>query len=206
MRYLLENDPSCGKDYFFVGAFTDRPDASGIEAARAAGIPVEIHDFKAWRKERNIEAGNIDARAEYFKEVVELIKEWRADVLMFSGFMLITTDPLISAYEGRILNVHPADLRIVDQSGQRKYVGPGNVVLERQFEDGLTETCSTIHIVTRGVDEGSIIAVSDPLPIELGVSVHDHQEKMKYACDGPAFRESFRRIVCGEFTLPSTSS
>jgi len=203
MRYLLENDENYGKQYTFVGAFSDRPEASGIESAKNAGIPVKVHDFKKWRAENNVEAGNIDAREKYFFEVLDMIKEWNADIIMFSGFMLITTDPLISAFEGRILNVHPADLRITDAAGKRKYVGPGTKVLEQQFADGLEGTSSTVHLVVRGVDEGPIIAVSEALPIEPGITVHDHQEKMKFACDGPAYRRAFERISSGDFKLPA---
>lgn len=201
MRYLLEHDEQYGKTYTFVGAFTDRPDASGSEAAEEAGIPVKIHDFKAWRAERGIAPGDIDARSDYFAQVVDLIKEWNADILMFSGFMLITTDPLIAAYEGRILNVHPADLRVKDEGGKPAYVGMGSKVVRQAMEAGDAATHSTVHLVVRGVDEGPIIAVSDPLPVREGVGPEQQQEEMKYACDGPAFKEAFRRITTGEFTI-----
>jgi folate-dependent phosphoribosylglycinamide formyltransferase PurN len=189
--------------YSFVGAFTDRPASSGIDAATQVGIPLKIHDFKAWREKHGVRASDIDARAEYFADVVEMIREWDADVLMFSGFMLITTDPLISAYEGRVLNVHPADLRIMNNEGKRRYVGPGNAVIQAQIEDGLVETRSTVHVVTHEVDGGPIVAVSPPLAVLPEKDAHEHQEKMKYACDGPAYREAFLRIASGAFPLPA---
>lgn len=202
MRYLLEHDENYGKAYTFVGALTENPDASGITAAEGEDIPVVVHNFKEWKEKNNVEAGNIDAREGYFAEVVEKIKEWNADVLMFSGFMLITTNPLISEYEGRILNVHPADLRVTDEEGKRKYIGVGSKVVRQAMEAGDEATYSTVHIVTRGVDEGPIVAISDPLPVREGVSPDEQQEEMKFACDGPAFKRAFERIASGEFELP----
>lgn len=205
MRYLLENDENYGETYVFVGAFTEKPDASGIQAAKSAGIPVKDHDFKAWRVKNGVDAKDIDARHKYFSEVVEMIKEWNPDVLMFSGFMLITTDPLLKAYNGRIMNVHPADLRVKGEDGKPKYIGVGSKVVRQAMEDGNPATYSTVHIVTSGVDEGPIIAVSDPLPVSEGVSPEQQQEQMKYACDGPAFKRAFERVTSGEFPLPATT-
>ncbi len=196
LKYLLENDPNLGEKYEIVGAFTDREDASGIELARRAGIPVEIFSFKQFLKERKAKRTDPEARWAYFAEVLKRIERWQPDVLMLSGFMLIVTEPLLSAYKYKILNVHPADLTIVDERGRRKYVGMDAVA--QAIQAGERFTRSTIHLVTEEVDGGPIIVLSDPLEVEPGISPEEHQERMKWACDGPAYQKALQLIAEGK--------
>lgn len=195
LKYLLESDPNLGDDYEIVGAFTDREDASGIELTRRAGIPVEIFSFKRYLEARGAKRSDPETRQAYFTEVLQRIKPWEPDVLMLSGFMLIVTDPLLSAYRPRILNVHPADLRAVGERGRRKYVGMDAVA--QAIRAGEKSTRSTVHLVTEEVDGGPILVVSDPLEVEPGVSPKEHQERMKWACDGPAVQRALRLIAEG---------
>jgi phosphoribosylglycinamide formyltransferase-1 len=111
---------------------------------------------------------------------------------MLSGFMLIVTDPLLSEFEGRILNVHPALLSLEDEKGKRKYTGLNVVARAMQAGD---PTGSTVHIVTGEPDMGPIVAESLPLPYQSTDSPHDHQELMKTACDGPVFRIALEKVV-----------
>jgi folate-dependent phosphoribosylglycinamide formyltransferase PurN len=195
LKYLLENDPNLGQNYEIVGAFTDREDASGIELAQRAGIPVEIFSFKKFLEEHRAERTDPKARQAYFTEVLKRIGRWHPDILILSGFMLIVTEPLLSAFKHRILNVHPADLRVRDERGRRKYVGMD--VVARAIRAGEKFTRSTIHLVTEEVDGGPILVVSDPLEVEPGVSPEEHQERMKWACDGPAYQKALELITEG---------
>lgn len=195
LKYLLENDPNLGVKYDFVVALTDNPDAPGIELAQRAGIPVEIVDFKAFLKERGIERRDLVARRDYFAQVLERLRPWRPDILMLSGFMLIVTEPLLSAYKNKILNVHPADLTVLDEEGRRKYVGMDAVA--KAIAAGERATRSTIHLVTEEVDGGPIVVLSDPLEVPPGVSPEEHQERMKWACDGPAYQKALELIAEG---------
>jgi len=203
LKYLLGNDPNLNVKYQFVGAFTDRKEAPGIELARRAGIPVEILDYREFIKERRAKFSDISVRREYFAQAVEKIAKWQPDILMQSGFMLITTAPLLSAYKHRILNVHPADLSVLNEQGRRKYVGMDAVV--KAIQAGEKYTRSTIHLVTAEVDEGPIVVLSDPLPVEPGVDPKAHQEKMKWACDGPAYQKALEFIAEGRVWLDSDS-
>jgi len=195
LRYLLENDSNLNGKYEIVGTFSDVSSASGLETATNARIPTEALDYRTWIKSRNVNFGDLAARDEYFKEVVEMVDQWKPDIIMQSGFMLITTESFINHFEHKILNVHPADLTILDEGGKRKYTGLH--VIERALADGVTETRSTIHLVTSGVDEGPILLMSDPLPVVPNESVTEHQEKMKWACDGPAYQRALDLIADG---------
>ncbi len=195
LKYLLEHDPNLGEKYEFVGALTDRPDASGISIAKKAGIPVEVLPFRGFLKERGASFQDLKAREAYFAEVLKRIEKWDSDVLMLSGFMLIVTEPLLSTYRLRILNVHPADLTITDELGRRKYVGLD--VVRKAIEAGEKFTRSTVHLVTEEVDGGPILALSEPLEVEPGISPEEHQERMKWACDGPAYQRALELLAEG---------
>ncbi|MBT6034068.1 MAG: hypothetical protein HOH01_00575 [Candidatus Jacksonbacteria bacterium] len=190
LRYLAKEDNNFGVGYKIVGAFTDKPDASGRALARAHGIEVARLDFRAWSKQRGTKRNDMTVRADYFDEVSQLIAGFKADIIMLSGFMLILKGQILVDYAGKILNVHPADLTVLDEDGRRKYRGDDAVRLA--MEVGATSTCSTVHFVTDGVDEGAILVVSDPLPVVPGTTPEEHQEKMKWECDGPAYAEALR--------------
>ena len=177
LQYLIERDPNLGAKYQFAGAFTDKKNASGIELARSAKIPVEIHDYREYVSARSAKFSDMGVRDEYFREVADIVDQWKPDIIMQSGFMLITTISFLSHFKYRVLNVHPADLSILDDLSRRKYTGLH--VVERALADGALETRSTVHIVTEGVDEGPIIVRSEPLPVEPGTTATRHQEKMK---------------------------
>ena len=128
------------------------------------------------------------------KVVKEKIEYLRADLVILSGFMRIISEPLLGSVP--IINVHPADLRILDKRGKPKYTGDDAVT--DAINAGETETCSTIHLVTKEIDGGPIITVSDPLRVIPGIDPKVHQEEMKTACDGPAYAEAMRMICDGE--------
>jgi len=199
LKHLLEKDPRLNVKYRFVGALTDNKSAAGIELARQAGIPVEIFDYRDFIQERRSTFTDAHARQQYFERVVEKLAVWQPDIVMLSGFMLIVREPLLSAYKHRILNVHPADLTILDDEGRRKYTGMDAVA--EAIHAGEKQTRSTIHLVTEEVDGGPIVVLSDPLAVEPGVDPRTHQERMKWACDGPAYQRALELLASGRVWL-----
>lgn len=196
LDFLLHHDSNFNVKYEFAGAFTNDRNASGIELASQNEIPLEVHDFREFIDKRGAGFKDIAARENYFEEVAELLQSWHPDILMLSGFMLITPSSFLESFSHKVLNVHPADLSIHNDSGRRKYVGLH--VVEKAIEAGETETRSTVHIVTTGVDEGPIIALSEPLEVVGDRTAFEHQELMKTACDGPAYREALDLIANGK--------
>lgn len=199
LKYLLEQDPNLNKKYQIVGAFTDTKDASGISLVKQAGSELECLDIRDWCRAQDKKLTDLLARQAYFTEVSHLIKRFEADILMLSGFMRVVTEPLLSEYKHRILNVHPADLTVLDAQGRRKYVGMDAVA--KAIAAGEKFTRSTIHLVAENVDGGPIVVLSDPLPVESGIDPKAHQEKMKWACDGPAYQKALELITDGRVWL-----
>ena len=193
LKYLFKHDFNLDRKYRIVGAFTDLKDASGIAFVEQIGIKLRCLDIYDWCRSHNKKLSDLKARQSYFSEVGVLIRGFQADVIMLSGFMRIITEPLLSEYKNRILNVHPADLTILDKRGQRKYIGTDAVA--KAIAAGEKSTRSTIHLVTADIDNGPIVTLSAPLPVEPGINPAAHQEKMKWACDGPAYIRALMLIA-----------
>ncbi|MBI3589039.1 MAG: hypothetical protein HY093_01315 [Candidatus Liptonbacteria bacterium] len=197
--YLAKHDPNFGKKYKVVCAFTDKKHAEGILFVNESGLPLECLDAPDYFPAHNLKPGTPEARTQYFREASAIIKPFNADLLILCGFMRIVTEPLLSEYPNRILNVHPADLTVLDESGRRKYVGADPVTLA--LAAGEKSTRSTVHLVTAEVDGGPIVTVSNPLEVEPGIGPKTHQAKMKWACDGPAYAKALEMIADGAISL-----
>ena len=194
LKYLSENDPNYGEKYQVVGAFTDNHKAVGVYLVRDQRIPIWVIDFRRWLRHHNRKFNDLAARAQYFTEVLGHVADFKPQLIMLSGFMLRITEPLLGRFP--IINVHPADLRILGADGKPKYRGAD--VVADAIADGATQTCSTIHVVTTEVDCGKIICVSDPLIVPEGVDPKAHQEDMKWLCDGPAYAQALA-MIAGRF-------
>ncbi len=203
-RYCELNDPRYGEAYEFPVAFTTDADTHGIDRLDAPVEAVDIHDFYA---EHGAAMDNMDVRAKYDRHLRDRIAEYDPDLLMLSGYMWILTDNLVGEWPA--INVHPADLR-VREDGARKYTGADAV--HDAVVAGEEETRSSVHLVTEGVDEGPLLVVSPPLPVdreqvsqrdgeELRQYVDEHQEEMKEECDGPAFVQALHLLADGEVAL-----
>jgi folate-dependent phosphoribosylglycinamide formyltransferase PurN len=198
LRYLYENDPSYGIAYEIVCGVTNKKDTKGEKFC----IEHNIDFIKLNTKTFCLEDGYTgklrdmpkELRKEYYFNLLNRIKIFSPDLIFLSGFMLEIVEPLLGYRP--IINVHPADLRIKGPDGKPKYTGDDAVTLA--INTGEKSTVSTIHFVEKEVDCGEIICVSLPLLVEEGNTSSEHQEKMKFLCDGPAYKKELE-ILCTKF-------
>ena len=121
-----------------VLVLSNRPDAAGLEIARAAGITTAVIDHKAYGTDREAFERDIDAA----------LNAAGAELVALAGFMRILSPYLVSRWEGRMVNIHPSLL-------------PRHKGLDthaRAIAAGDAEAGCTVHYVSPGVDEGEIIA------------------------------------------------
>lgn len=207
-RYLAANDERYGETYRVVGGFTDDPECPGVDYLENHGVPVEANDIETFYADRNADPGDMAVRESFDERTRELIGEFDADVVLLSGYMWILTDPILDRYP--VINVHPADLTIEDDDGNRVYVGADPVY--DALMAGESETRSSVHAVTANVDAGPVIVRSKPFGvhralvdslIEFGDEdalreyVDAHQAWMKWEGDGPAISTALRLIAAG---------
>ena len=81
------------------------------------------------------------------KEICDRLRSADVDIVVLCGFMRILKEPVIGAFEGRIINTHPSLLP--------KY--PGREAWKLALDAGETEAGCSIHLVDSGIDSGEIL-------------------------------------------------
>ncbi|MEA2757723.1 MAG: phosphoribosylglycinamide formyltransferase 1, partial [Methylobacteriaceae bacterium] len=117
------------------------------------------------------------------------------DLVILSGYLRKLGPAILAAFDGRILNVHPALLPKFGGKGMY-----GARVHEAVLAQGETQTGATIHLVDAEYDHGRTIAQSR-IAIEPGDGVQEIQAKVMKA-ESSLFVETVRRIADGELKLP----
>jgi folate-dependent phosphoribosylglycinamide formyltransferase PurN len=196
-----------------VVVFSDRSDGScfGESIACDTGIPYMSYDIRTFHRLRGLERTvatpeGLAARREFDKVAGTLVRAIDIDVIALGGYMsYLTLD--------RCINVHPADLSVLDSKGKRKYVGD-NAVVDAILAGEAFLRSSTIW-TDRGVDTGPLLMVSDQVKIELPEPIEslaadkekliavaeEHQKRLKEVGDWKIFPETLEMIARGRFAL-----
>jgi phosphoribosylglycinamide formyltransferase-1 len=116
---------------------SNRPDAAGLEAARAAGIDTEVIDHGAYA-----------SREDYDRALLAAIDRREPALVALAGFMRILTPAFVRHYAGRLINIHPSLLPAF--RGLRTH--------ERALAAGAREHGASVHFVTEELDGGPVIA------------------------------------------------
>jgi phosphoribosylglycinamide formyltransferase-1 len=131
-----------------VLVLSDQPGAGILDLAREWEIPAEeISEpkFKT-RLSPEVEDG-----------MVRRLQEAKVDLVVLAGYMRMVKAPLLEAFPGRVVNIHPSLLP--------KF--PGLEAWRQALESGETETGCTVHLVDEGMDTGPILA-QERVPILPG--------------------------------------
>ena len=196
-----------------VFIFSDRSDGScfGESIACDTGIPYMSYDIRTFHRLRGLERTvtspeGLAARHDFDKVAGTLVRAFDIDVIALGGYMsYLTLD--------RCINVHPADLSILDAKGKRKYVGD-NAVVDALAAGEKFLRSSTIW-TDRGMDTGPLLMVSDPVTVELPEPLEslvadkekllkvaeEHQQRLKQAGDWIVFPETLEMIAKGRFAV-----
>ena len=116
---------------------SSRPDAYGIERARAAGIPTLVMN-----REKYADVLAADA------QIVEALREAGAEYVVMAGYMRKVTFVMLDAFPNRVLNLHPALLPSFK----------GAHAIADAFNAGVKVTGVTVHFANADYDKGPIVA------------------------------------------------
>ncbi len=223
-RRIIERSLKPGSGYrvalIFSDVRDDRVTKSGEKMSRAKevadeyGTGYECIDIRDFYRERGVPRSDLGVRPQFDEMVAKRIAQHGIDLVCNAGYMSIMTWPLLDAYSGRIINVHPADLTIMKGS-ERKYVGIH--VVEEAILAGEKELRATTHVVREKVDHGEILVVSEPVPVRLprgatleelgedrallGKVVEEHQDRLKCVGDWVIYPLTVQLIAEGRFSL-----
>ena len=120
---------------------SSNPNAYALTRAENNNIPTEVI--------RRKDFAEFD---EYDNALTELLKSKNADVVVLAGFMTILGSKVISAFENKIINIHPS--LIPSFCGEGYY---GLRVHEAALAKGVKVTGATAHFVNEVCDGGPII-------------------------------------------------
>lgn len=177
---IIEKTNEPDSNYKVALIFSDikdeRTNRSGEKMCRAKdiaekyGIAYECVDIRDFYSDRGLKRTDLSIRPDFDRLILEKLAGYDLDLVANAGYMSIMTPVLLERYAGKVVNVHPADLSIMD-GDKRKYVGIH--VVEEAILAGEPEIRSTTHIVREEVDHGEILVISSPVKIRLDVSIEE---------------------------------
>ncbi|NWG38661.1 MAG: phosphoribosylglycinamide formyltransferase [Hydrogenophilaceae bacterium] len=128
----------------FTAAISNRPDAAGLDYARARNIPAIGLDHTRH-----------PSREAFDQALVQEIEKAGADLVILAGYMRILTKAFVERYQGRLINIHPSLLPAF----------PGLHTHESALAEGVKIHGCTVHFVTPQLDHGPII-IQAAVPVQ----------------------------------------
>jgi phosphoribosylglycinamide formyltransferase-1 len=154
---------------------SNKSDAFVLQRAENLGIPSFVFSGKEFR-ETNI--------------VPDILRKYQVDFIVLAGFLLLVPMNILSDWQGKIINIHPALLP--KYGGRGMY---GHHVHEAVIAAGEQESGITIHYVNASYDEGDVIfqAGCPVLPDDTSDSLAARIHGLEYAY----FPEVIGRLLGG---------
>lgn len=139
------------------------PDSGALERARTLGLSAAVIDHRAF-----------DSRAKFEQALVDRLKVAGVEWVCLAGFMRVLGPTFLTAFLGRVLNIHPSLLPSF----------PGLHAVQQAFDRGVKVTGCTVHLVEEEVDAGPIIA-QEAVPVfesdgpeSLAARVHEAEHRI----------------------------
>ena len=142
------------QEFEVVVALTNNPNAEGIEVAKAASIPLEVIDSKAY-----------ESREAFDAVVVERLQQYSPNLTVLAGFMRILTPVFTEQITS--INLHPSLLP------RHK----GLKAIEKSYEDEHSHGGVSIHYVSSELDGGEVILQKEVS--KEGLTFEAYDEKVR---------------------------
>lgn len=155
-----------------VALLCDQPGAFALERARTLGIEALTPPTGRYRTRLEDERPWLDA-----------LREREVDVVVLAGFMRRLHAPLLSAYAGRMLNIHPSLLPSF----------PGLDAIGQAWRHGVRVTGCTVHLVEDALDAGPIVAQA-AVEVAEGESLESLTARLHVA-EHALYPDAVRRFV-----------
>lgn len=157
-----------------VGVGSDKPGALALKRAVAAGVETAVFPAAAYpdRIARDAAMG-------------DWVEAHHPELVVLAGYMQLLSEPFVSRFAGRIVNIHPALLPDF----------PGLDAVGQALAAGVRETGVTVHFVDEGVDTGPVI-LQRRVPVPVGrerqvleATIHNVEHEL--------YSEAIRMIAAG---------
>lgn len=160
---------------------SDLPHAAILPKAAGLGLPTVVLPHSSFRTK-------LDPAGE--ERLVELLREHGVEWVILAGYMRVVKEPLLSAYAGRIINIHPSLLPAFK----------GLHAWQQALAAEVTETGCTVHFVNREIDGGAIIAQAR-VPVVAGdtpETLHQRIQQAEHALYPAALAQVLGQDRAGE--------
>ena len=126
-----------GKVVLVIGT---RDEAPALQRATEKGVSTEVVSPSKLGEE------------EYARRLLQTLGDAQVDLVCLAGFMRLLPPPVVHAYAGRVMNIHPALLPLFGGKGMY-----GEHVHRAVLESGMKVSGCTVHFVDESYDTGPII-------------------------------------------------
>lgn len=161
---------------------SNRRESAALAWAREAGVPAVCIPTTA-------DPDAADAR------LAAALADAGAELVVMSGYLRRLGPKTLTAFAGRIVNIHPGPLP--QFGGEGMY---GRRVHEAVCAAGVAESAMTIHVVDEEYDHGPVVAVRT-LPVAPGEGPESLEARVR-AQEPGFFTEVVGAIARGELALP----
>ena len=150
-------DRADGRGIEVVAVAANRLDAAGLDRARRAGVATRtfVLDDYPDRPARDAAMGG-------------WLEDHGVVLVVTAGYMHLLTEPFLSRFPNRVVNVHPSLLPAY----------PGRTPLEDALAAGEREVGVSVHLVDEGIDSGPILA-QEPVPVQYDESVEQLRARVQ---------------------------
>lgn len=143
-----------------VVVLSDVADAFALQRAERAGIATEF-----------VNPENYPDRSSYDRQVLHVLDSYQPQLIVLAGFMRILTREFVTAYEFRIMNIHPSLLPAYK----------GLNTHQRVLDADETFHGATVHFVIPELDAGPIILQAE-LKVNAGETANELKQRI-HACE-----------------------
>jgi phosphoribosylglycinamide formyltransferase-1 len=178
MEAIVQRCAADGWPAQVVAVISNRPQAKGLDFARAHGIATAIVDHKHYT-----------LRSDFDAALAAAIDAFEPDVVALAGFMRVLGTEFVEHYAGRLLNIHPSLLPAF----------PGLHTHQAAIEAGCKLAGATVHFVTAQLDHGPIVMQS-AVPVRPGDDEAALAARV-LATEHVIYPQSIRWFIEGQLTL-----
>jgi phosphoribosylglycinamide formyltransferase 1 len=163
-----------------VAVISDVADALILQRARQRGVPAKFVGPSRFKTK-------LEPELEH--QIVAELQAADVGLVALAGYMRVLKAPLLEAFAGRIMNVHPSLLPAF----------PGLRAWEQALTQGVRLTGCTVHFVDAGVDTGPII-LQQPVPVFEGDTPERLRGRIQLA-EHRLFPEAIRLFAAGKLRI-----
>jgi phosphoribosylglycinamide formyltransferase 1 len=156
---------------------SDQPNAAGLIHAQSRNLKTVVVEKRG------------RSRDEHDRQLVTVLQEHRVDFVCLAGYMRLLSSHFLSAYDNRILNIHPSLLPAF----------PGLDAQKQALEHGVRFSGCTVHFVDHTLDGGPIIAqrivpvLDDDTEAALSARILEAEHKL--------YAEALATVVSGDYEI-----